>query len=96
MVWHICFYAGYVRGRAINRRIWEKIDITVKSFDGKTKYKSYQECCASNDYEAAHKYLTEMENIDEEKHDYYHGKTVKEEKVAEAKNIFSSRKLFFC
>lgn len=35
--------------------------IKVKGADG-TEYESYQECCAANDYEAAHKYLAKMKN----------------------------------
>ena len=34
---------------------------SVEGADG-TVYESYQECCAANDYEAAHKYLAKMEN----------------------------------
>jgi hypothetical protein len=36
-------------------------NITVKGADG-TEYESYQECCAANDYEAAHKYLAKMQD----------------------------------
>ena len=36
-------------------------NITVKGADG-TEYESYQECCAANDFEAAHLYLTKMQN----------------------------------
>ena len=35
--------------------------ISVKGENGKT-YDSYQECCAANDYQAAHEYLVKMEN----------------------------------
>lgn len=35
--------------------------ITVKGADG-TIYESYQECCAVNDFEAAHQYLNKMKN----------------------------------
>lgn len=36
--------------------------ITVTSADGQ-EYTSYQEACAANDFEAAHRYLTKMENM---------------------------------
>lgn len=35
--------------------------IKVKGADG-TEYESYQECCAANDYDAAHLFLTKMKN----------------------------------
>ena len=35
--------------------------ISVKGADG-TEYDSYQECCAANDYEAAHKFLSKLQN----------------------------------
>jgi len=35
--------------------------ITVKGKDG-TEYESYQECCANQDFEAAHRYLAKMKN----------------------------------
>lgn len=37
---------------------------TVKGADG-TEYKNYQECCAANDFEAAHKFLAKMENSED-------------------------------
>ena len=37
---------------------WDKI--TVKGKDG-TKYESYQECCAAQDFQAAHLFLAKME-----------------------------------
>lgn len=47
--------------------------ITVKGADG-TEYKSYQECCAANDFEAAHKFLAKMENSEDFESDYYSAK----------------------
>lgn len=41
--------------------------ITVKGADG-TEYKSYQECCAAQDFQAAHHFLIEMQNSISEKH----------------------------
>lgn len=38
-----------------------KTEITVKGADG-TIYESYQECCAAEDFQAAHQYLAKMEN----------------------------------
>ena len=35
--------------------------ITVKGADG-TEYESYQECCAAQDFQAAHQYLAKLEN----------------------------------
>jgi len=35
--------------------------ISVKGADG-TEYESYQECCAANDYDAAHLFLAKMKN----------------------------------
>ena len=35
--------------------------ITVKGADG-TEYESYQDCCAAQDFQAAHQYLTKMQN----------------------------------
>ena len=35
--------------------------ITVKGEDG-TEYESYQECCAAQDFQAAHQFLTKMES----------------------------------
>ena len=35
--------------------------ITVKGEDG-TEYESYQECCAAQDFQAAHQYLAKLEN----------------------------------
>ena len=35
--------------------------ITVKGADG-TEYESYQECCAAQDFQAAHQFLAKMEN----------------------------------
>ena len=39
-------------------------EITVKGADG-TIYESYQECCAAEDFQAAHQYLAKMENSDD-------------------------------
>ena len=47
--------------------------ITVKGADG-TEYESYQECCAANDYEAAHKYLAKMQNDETLSIDYNNAK----------------------
>lgn len=47
--------------------------ITVKGADG-TEYESYQECCAANDYEAAHKYLAKMQNGETLSIDYNNAK----------------------
>ncbi len=41
-----------------------KTEITVKGADG-TIYESYQECCAAEDFQAAHQYLAKMENSDD-------------------------------
>ena len=38
-------------------------EITVKGADG-TIYESYQECCAAEDFQAAHQYLAKMETSD--------------------------------
>ena len=38
--------------------------ITVKGVDG-TEYESYQECCAANDFTAAHQFLAKMEKYNE-------------------------------
>ena len=44
--------------------------ITVKGADG-TEYESYQECCAANDFEAAHMYLAKIQNSNEKgQYDY--------------------------
>ena len=40
--------------------------ITVKGQDG-TEYESYQECCAAQDFQAAHQFLSKMENAIAEK-----------------------------
>lgn len=47
--------------------------ITVNGTDG-TEYESYQECCAANDYEAAHKYLAKMQNDEAFSKDYNNAK----------------------
>ena len=38
--------------------------ITVKGADG-TEYESYQECCAAQDYQAAHQFLVKLQNDEE-------------------------------
>lgn len=43
--------------------------IKVKGADG-TEYESYQECCAANDYEAAHKFLAKIQNDDSGEYNY--------------------------
>lgn len=47
--------------------------ITVKGADG-TEYESYQECCAAQDFQAAHQYLAKMQNDEDFKGDYYSAK----------------------
>lgn len=47
--------------------------ITVKGADG-TEYESYQECCAEQDFQAAHQYLAKMQNDEDFKGDYYSAK----------------------
>ena len=42
-----------------------KDKITVTGSDGKV-YESYQECCAANDYEAAHLFLAKIQNSESE------------------------------
>lgn len=39
-------------------------DITVKGADG-TEYESYQECCAAQDFQAAHQFLAKIENSED-------------------------------
>ena len=46
-----------------------KDKITVTSSDGKV-YESYQECCAANDYEAAHQFLAKLQNSESEAYSY--------------------------
>lgn len=41
-----------------------KTEITVKGADG-TIYESYQECCAAEDFQAAHQFLAKMQNSDD-------------------------------
>jgi len=43
--------------------------ISVKGTDG-TVYNSYQECCAAQDFQAAHQYLAKMQNDKDFKDDY--------------------------
>ena len=47
--------------------------ITVKGADG-TVYESYQECCAANDFEAAHLYLSKIQNSQNSKYNYSEAK----------------------
>ena len=47
--------------------------ITVKGEDG-TEYESYQECCAAQDFQAAHQYLAKMQNDEDFEGDYYSAK----------------------
>lgn len=43
--------------------------IKVKGADG-TEYESYQECCAANDYDAAHLFLARIQNDDSGEYNY--------------------------
>lgn len=43
-------------------------DITVKGADG-SEYESYQECCAAQDFQAAHQFLAKMKNAISKKDD---------------------------
>lgn len=47
--------------------------ITVKGADG-TEYESYQECCAAQDFQAAHQYLAKMQNDENFESDFYSAK----------------------
>ena len=47
--------------------------IKVKGADG-TEYESYQECCAAQDFQAAHLYLSKMQNDEDFESDYYSAK----------------------
>lgn len=46
-----------------------KDKITVTGSDGKV-YESYQECCAANDYEAAHLFLAKLQNSESDAYSY--------------------------
>ena len=46
-----------------------KDKITVTGGDGKV-YESYQECCAANDYEAAHQFLAKLQNSESDAYSY--------------------------
>lgn len=50
-----------------------KDKITVTSSDGKV-YESYQECCAANDYEAAHQFLAKLQNSESGAYSYREAK----------------------
>ena len=50
-----------------------KDKITVTGSDGKV-YESYQECCAANDYEAAHLFLAKIQNSESEAYSYSEAK----------------------
>ncbi len=50
-----------------------KDKITVTGGDGKV-YESYQECCAANDYEAAHQFLAKLQNSESEAYSYREAK----------------------
>ena len=50
-----------------------KDKITVTGGDGKV-YESYQECCAANDYEAAHLFLAKIQNSESEAYSYSEAK----------------------
>lgn len=50
-----------------------KDKITVTGGDGKV-YESYQECCAANDYEAAHLFLAKLQNSKSEAYSYREAK----------------------
>lgn len=50
-----------------------KDKITVTGGDGKV-YESYQECCAANDYEAAHLFLAKLQNSESEAYSYREAK----------------------
>lgn len=47
--------------------------ITVKGADG-TEYESYQECCAAQDFQAAHQFLAKIENTEDSGFDLYDAK----------------------
>lgn len=47
--------------------------ITVKGNDG-TEYESYQECCAAQDYAAAHQYLAKLKNSEGKEMEYMEAK----------------------
>ena len=67
--------------------------ITVKGADG-TEYESYQECCAAQDFQAAHQFLARMKNASAEKEDYYEKKEF-EKKYEEAKEeVFKQEALY--
>ena len=51
--------------------------ITVKGENGQ-KYDSYQECCAANDFEAAHQYLAKMHNAADKYEEWNEYRTAKE------------------
>lgn len=58
--------------------------ITVKGEDG-TEYESYQECCAAQDFQAAHQYLVKLKNSEE--YSWY--------ELSEAKNyVFKQEALY--
>ena len=61
-----------------NEDVKKEEKITVKGADG-TEYESYQECCSMNDYDAARRYLTKMENE-------YHASGVRGEKAIDKIN----------
>ena len=54
----ICCLAGFLLTACSNK-------ITVKGEDG-TEYESYQECCAAQDFQAAHQYLAKLKNSNSE------------------------------
>lgn len=51
----------------------EEITYAVKGADG-TEYESYQECCAAQDFQAAHQFLAKIENSEDSKFDLNNAK----------------------
>ncbi len=61
-----CVIAFFSCGNASNSN--SEDTITVKGGDG-TEYESYQECCAVQDFQAAHLFLAKLQNSEKRRHE---------------------------